>query len=95
MRKTCLFKNPKDLGGRLIKNRRIFSKTLLNCVHNQIDINLTCSTGVYILATRACGKHLLVFEGDNETNEMNELGETFVLFHEYDWKEDMCPVLGI
>jgi hypothetical protein len=30
---------------------------------------LTCSTGASILATRACGRHLLAFEGDNDMFE--------------------------
>jgi hypothetical protein len=29
-------------------------------------VDLTCSTRVSILATHACGKHLLAFEGDND-----------------------------
>ena len=32
-------------------------------------VDLTCSTGASILATRACGRHLLAFEGDNDMFE--------------------------
>ena len=32
-------------------------------------VDLTCSTGSYIMATRACGRHLFAFEGDNDMFE--------------------------
>jgi hypothetical protein len=32
-------------------------------------VDLTCSTVASIMATRACGRHLLAFEGDNDMFE--------------------------
>jgi hypothetical protein len=32
-------------------------------------VDLTCSTGSSILATRACGRNLLAFEGNNDMFE--------------------------
>jgi hypothetical protein len=32
-------------------------------------VDLTCSIGAFIMATCACGRHLLAFEGDNDMFE--------------------------
>ena len=36
---------------------------------NRRIVDLTCSIGVCIVATRACGKHFFAFDGDNDMLE--------------------------
>jgi len=52
------------------KSRRFFQDLIeLFTPSNGRVVDLTCSTGASILATRACDRHLLAFEGDNDMFE--------------------------
>ena len=54
-----------------IKNRLVFFQDLIELFTptNGRIVDLICSTGASMLAIRACGRHLLAFEGDNDMFE--------------------------
>ena len=65
-----LQKSGKPWRGPYKKSPRFFQDLIeLFTPTNGRVVDLTCSTGASILATRACGRHLLAFEGDSDIFE--------------------------